>query len=31
MAFINKKEKVLDIKLTQFGNNSLSRGVFKPS
>ena len=31
MAFINKKEKVLDIKLTQFGKNSLSRGVFKPS
>lgn len=31
MAFVNKKEKVLDIKLTQFGKNSLSRGVFKPA
>ncbi len=30
MAFINKKEEVIDIKLTQFGKNSLSRGVFKP-
>lgn len=31
MAFINKKEEVIDIKLTQFGKNSLSRGVFKPA
>ncbi len=30
MAFFNQKEEVIDIKLTQFGKNSLARGVFKP-
>ncbi len=30
MAFIDKKEQVIEIKLTQFGKNSLARGVFKP-
>ena len=30
MAFKNKKEEVIDIKLTQFGKNLLSRGAFKP-
>ena len=30
MAFKNKREEVLDIKLTQFGKNLLSRGAFKP-
>ena len=31
MAFINKNEQVIDIKLTQFGKNLLSRGAFKPT
>ena len=30
MSFFNQKEEVIDIQLTQFGKNSLSRGVFKP-
>lgn len=30
MSFFNQKEEVIDIELTQFGKNSLSRGVFKP-
>ncbi len=30
MEFFNKKEEVLDIQLTQFGKNLLSRGRFKP-
>ena len=30
MSFFNKKEEVIDIKLTQFGKNLLSRGRFKP-
>ena len=30
MAFKNKREEVIDIKLTQFGKNLLSRGAFKP-
>lgn len=30
MAFFNQKEEVIDIKLTQFGKNALSRGAFKP-
>lgn len=30
MTFFNKKEEVLDIKLTQFGKQLLSRGKFKP-
>jgi len=31
MTFYNKKEDVIDIKLTQFGKNLLSRGAFKPA
>ena len=30
MTFFNKKEEVIDIKLTQFGKDLLSRGHFKP-
>ena len=30
MTFFNKKEEVIDIKLTQFGKDLLSRGYFKP-
>lgn len=30
MEFFNKKEEVIDIKLTQFGKRLLSRGSFKP-
>ena len=30
MTFFNKKEDVIEIKLTQFGKNLLSRGAFKP-
>lgn len=30
MSFFNKKEEVLDIKLTQFGKDLLARGAFKP-
>ncbi len=30
MEFFNKKEEVIDIQLTQFGKNLLSRGFFKP-
>jgi len=30
MAFINKKEEVLQIKLTQFGKTLLSKGKFQP-
>ena len=30
MEFFNKKEEVIDLKLTQFGKNLLARGLFKP-
>lgn len=30
MSFFNKKEEVIDIKLTQFGKDLLARGAFKP-
>tara|TARA_Y100000592_G_scaffold96953_1_gene166514 strand:- start:29325 stop:30167 length:843 start_codon:yes stop_codon:yes gene_type:complete len=30
MTFFNKKEDVIDIKLTQFGKDLLARGYFKP-
>tara|TARA_Y100000114_G_C11757916_1_gene327922 strand:- start:1967 stop:2812 length:846 start_codon:yes stop_codon:yes gene_type:complete len=30
MTFFNKKQDVIDIKLTQFGKNLLARGFFKP-
>ena len=30
MEFFNKKEEVVDIKLTQFGRDLLARGAFKP-
>ena len=30
MAFFNKKQEVMDIQLTQFGKELLSRGFFKP-
>lgn len=30
MSFFNKKEEVIDIKLTQYGKDLLSRGAFKP-
>jgi hypothetical protein len=30
MAFFDKKQDVVDIKLTQFGKNLLARGAFKP-
>ena len=31
MVFFNSKEEVIEIKLTQFGKNCLSRGAFKPA
>ena len=31
MTFMNKKEEVLDIKLTQYGKKLLSQGVFDPA
>lgn len=31
MAFFNKKEDVIDIKLTQYGKHLLSKGQFRPS
>ena len=31
MTFLNRKEEVLDIELTQFGKHLLSKGRFKPS
>ncbi len=31
MAFFNKKEDVIDIKLTQYGKNLLSKGQFRPT
>ena len=30
MEFFNKKEEVIDLKLTQFGRFLLSKGKFKP-
>ena len=30
MAFFNKKQEVLDIQLTPYGEDLLSRGKFKP-
>ena len=30
MTFFNKKQEVIDIQLTRFGKNLLSRGAFKP-
>jgi len=30
MAFFNKKEEVIDLQLTQYGKNLLSKGEFKP-
>jgi len=30
MAFFDQKQEVIDVELTQFGKNLLSRGVFKP-
>ena len=30
MEFFNKKQDVIELKLTQFGRNLLSKGVFKP-
>ena len=30
MEFFNKKQDVIELKLTQFGRNLLSRGIFKP-
>ena len=30
MAFFDKKQDVIDVKLTQFGKNLLARGAFKP-
>ena len=30
MEFFNKKEEVIDLKLTQFGRHLLSKGKFKP-
>ena len=30
MSFFDKKQDVLDVKLTQFGKNLLARGAFKP-
>ena len=30
MEFFNKKEEVIDIKLTQYGKYLLSQGKFKP-
>jgi len=31
MAFFDKKQDVIDVKLTQFGKNLLARGFFKPT
>lgn len=31
MSFFDKKQEVIDIKLTQFGKNLLARGYFKPA
>lgn len=31
MKFLNKKEQVLELQLTQYGKSLLSRGVFKPT
>tara|TARA_R100000664_G_scaffold34066_2_gene53758 strand:- start:934 stop:2031 length:1098 start_codon:yes stop_codon:yes gene_type:complete len=31
MKFLNKKERVIDIKLTQYGKHLLSKGDFRPS
>ena len=31
MAFFNPKEEVIDIELTQYGKNLLTRGKFKPA
>ena len=30
MTFFNKKQEVMDVQLTRFGKNLLSRGAFKP-
>ena len=30
MTFFNRKEDVIDIKLTQFGKHLLSKGVLRP-
>ena len=30
MSYIDKKENVIEIELTQFGKRLLSKGVFKP-
>ena len=30
MSFFDKKQEVIDVKLTQFGKNTLARGLFKP-
>jgi len=30
MAFKNKKQDVIELKLTQFGKGSLARGTFQP-
>ena len=30
MKFLNKKERVLDIQLTQYGKHLLSKGDFRP-
>ena len=31
MEFFNKKEEVIELKLTQFGRFMLSKGKFKPT
>ena len=31
MKFLNKKEQVLDIELTEYGKRLLSKGLFKPT
>ena len=31
MTFFNKKEEVIQIKLTQYGKHLLSKGKFKPT
>ena len=30
MSFFNKKEEVIDLQLTQYGKQLLSKGIFKP-
>ena len=30
MAFFNKKQEVIDLKLTPYGEELLARGIFKP-